>query len=149
MLCWKEKIRTMLAGLPARCLLVPTVLRGNAVGGRSHGGPWERGYCALAIFIVAVAFLACLAAILDSGMSSSAAVPLVCLEIPAPACDPVIPVKISSNVIGAWTFQVDVDLNHDGEFNGPGELAYTAGALSEDGKGTARLRGLVHGSYRG
>jgi hypothetical protein len=72
---------------------------------------------------------------------ASSAIPAVDLQAPAQViADAVMAIKVSTNLPAADAFYVDVDLNHDGEFRGPAELAYAAGVFTERGVGTLRHR---------
>ncbi|MSU78565.1 MAG: hypothetical protein EXS16_10780 [Gemmataceae bacterium] len=70
------------------------------------------------------------------------------LNIPATTAGPPVPITVSTTLPDARSFCVDVDLNHDGRFEGPGELAYSTGRLDEAGAAEMRLHGLIHGHYR-
>src|ERR1051325_10733998 len=82
------------------------------------------------------------------GFSDRRSAPRVFLHVPKPSPEPVIPVVVSTSLPGARAFQIDVDLNHDGRFEGPGELGYAEGRFDPSGAGQVRLHGLVHGHYQ-
>ncbi len=70
------------------------------------------------------------------------------LKIAATNAGPLVPVTVTTNLPNARTFCVDVDLNHDGRFEGAGELAYSMGKFDEAGSANLRLHGLIDGRYR-
>jgi hypothetical protein len=51
-------------------------------------------------------------------------------------------------VNASTAFSLDVDLNHDGRFDGPGESGYATGTLNGQRSGQVTVGGLVAGSYR-
>lgn len=74
--------------------------------------------------------------------------PAVNLKIAATNAGPLVPITVSTLLPDARTFFVDVDLNHDGRFEGAGELTYATGRFDEAGIGELRLHGLIDGRYR-
>ncbi len=70
------------------------------------------------------------------------------LKIAATNAGPLVPMTVTTNLANARTFCVDVDLNHDGRFEGPGELAYATRKFDEAGRAELRLHGLIDGRYR-
>src|ERR1051325_4645637 len=82
------------------------------------------------------------------GLRERRSAPRVFLQTPKPSAEPVIALEVSTSLPGASAFQIDVDLNHDGRFEGPGELGYAEGRFDPSGAGQVRLHGLVHGRYQ-
>ncbi len=76
------------------------------------------------------------------------AAPTVNLKIAATNIGPLVPITVSTMLPDARTFCVDVDLNHDGRFEGAGELGYATGRFDEAGTAELRLHGLIDGRYR-
>src|ERR1051325_2759218 len=70
------------------------------------------------------------------------------LQAPASTSDLVFPLTVSTRLAGMRAFQIDVDLNHDGTFEGCGELGYAQGRFDRSGVGTVRLHGPAHGQYQ-
>ncbi|MSU77674.1 MAG: hypothetical protein EXS16_06220 [Gemmataceae bacterium] len=70
------------------------------------------------------------------------------LKIAATNAGPLVPITVSTLLPEVRTFFVDVDLNHDGRFEGAGELAYSTRKFDDTGTADIRLRGLIDGRRR-
>ena len=97
---------------------------------------------------VALALAACAIGLLVN-RSLSGPRPTLSLQAPYQTANPLIAVTVgmAKDVAAEGTFQIDVDLNHDGQFTGPGERGYVEGRFDKEGTGAVRLHGLVHGVY--
>jgi hypothetical protein len=73
--------------------------------------------------------------------------PQVKLAPPAPTRDPALALQVSTNLEEACNVAIDVDLNHDGRFDGAGELGYAETFLTTS-QGEVILHGLIHGRYQ-
>src|ERR1051325_1853545 len=72
----------------------------------------------------------------------------VFLHAPKPSAEPTIAVGVTTSLPGVSAFCIDVDLDHNGRFEGPGELGYAEGRFDATGTGQVRLHGLIHGRYQ-
>jgi hypothetical protein len=78
--------------------------------------------------------------------------PQITLQVPATAAGnsftAAVTVRNDPSVNASTAFTLDVDLNHDGRFDGPGESGYAAGTFSAQRTGQVTVGGLVAGSYQ-
>ena len=80
-----------------------------------------------------VAMIRCSIGCPDSGEGRGT--PSVFLHVPKPRHDLVIPITVPTSLPDARTFQIDVDLNHDGWFAGPGRAGLRRGPIRSNQNG--------------